>query len=337
MTISDVMKRTGLSRKAIYLYEDRGLLSPDKISRGIFRCREYSESDIERLITISRLRALDVPIDEICHIFNSDCRIDIVLQEHLVRKKSRLSELTHSVRNIEALLKKLPPNSHVQDFDIAADGILPRRAQGPQVQQDYSANFTRRIAMQLYEAFLDRPLDTVERMDAWYQILAGLEAALTPEFLEAFDGYYCAMTAEQVYEDYRLRHRLVNGYPHYGKTESAAKAREIYTELFRLTRDPAALERWMAYEQNFMRPVLGVDAFPLECILVLSSVYPKYRASFEHVVNTYLLPLFRTEEGQILRGKLEGLLPKPSYPIMDYLIFFDFYNNTIRQVLYGQD
>lgn len=235
MTISDVMKRTGLSRKAIYLYEDRGLLSPDKISRGIFRCREYSESDIERLITISRLRALDVPIDEICHIFNSDCRIDIVLQEHLVREKSRLSELTHSVRNIEALLKKLPPNSHVQDFDIAADGILPRRAQGPQVQQDYSANFTRRIAMQLYEAFLDRPLDTVERMDAWYQILAGLEAALTPEFLEAFDGYYCAMTAEQVYEDYRLRHRLVNGYPHYGKTESAAKAREIYTELFRLT------------------------------------------------------------------------------------------------------
>lgn len=90
MTISDVMKRTGLSRKAIYLYEDRGLLSPDKISRGIFRCREYSESDIERLITISRLRALDVPIDEICHIFNSDCRIDIVLQEHLVREKSRL-------------------------------------------------------------------------------------------------------------------------------------------------------------------------------------------------------------------------------------------------------
>ena len=86
-----------------------------------------------------------------------------------------------------------------------------------------------------------------------------------------------------------------------------------------------------------MRPVLRVDAFPLECILVLSSVYPKYRASFENVVNTYLLPLFRTEEGQILRGKLEGLLPKPSYSIMDYLIFFDFYNNTIRQVLYGQD
>ena len=34
MFISDVMARTGLSRKAIYLYEEKGLLTPGKESKG---------------------------------------------------------------------------------------------------------------------------------------------------------------------------------------------------------------------------------------------------------------------------------------------------------------
>lgn len=63
MRIKEVEKETGLTAKAIRLYESKGLLCVARESENDYR--EYTPEDVERLKTIAVLRKLDVPIKEI--------------------------------------------------------------------------------------------------------------------------------------------------------------------------------------------------------------------------------------------------------------------------------
>lgn len=70
MSISGFARRTLLSIKALRLYDEMGLLRPDRIdaSSGY---RYYSESQIERARLISLLRKLEVPLAEIATIVDA--------------------------------------------------------------------------------------------------------------------------------------------------------------------------------------------------------------------------------------------------------------------------
>lgn len=63
MKISEVMKETGLTKKAIYHYEEVDLIRPKKEEENNYRI--YSTDDIKRLITINALRKLDFAIKDI--------------------------------------------------------------------------------------------------------------------------------------------------------------------------------------------------------------------------------------------------------------------------------
>lgn len=63
MRIKEVQEATGLTAKAIRLYESKGLLEPAREAENDYR--DYSQADVERLKTIAVLRRLDVPVREI--------------------------------------------------------------------------------------------------------------------------------------------------------------------------------------------------------------------------------------------------------------------------------
>lgn len=69
MKRSEVEKITGLRRKAILYYEERGLISP-AIEENNYR--NYSEEDLNRLIKISLYRRLGLNISEIKKILDSN-------------------------------------------------------------------------------------------------------------------------------------------------------------------------------------------------------------------------------------------------------------------------
>lgn len=62
MMIKQVQDITGLSRKAIEYYQQKGLIKPEVKENGY---REYSMEQVEALRHIALLRNLDVPLDEI--------------------------------------------------------------------------------------------------------------------------------------------------------------------------------------------------------------------------------------------------------------------------------
>lgn len=68
LTIGEAAEQTGLTRKAIRLYEDKGLLPPAQRSDAGYRL--YSHRDVAVLTFIRRARALDLRLDEIGDILD---------------------------------------------------------------------------------------------------------------------------------------------------------------------------------------------------------------------------------------------------------------------------
>src|SRR3712207_1614558 len=65
---SEIQKETGLTRKAIEYYEDKGLIHPQKSENGY---RDYSKKDLEILIKVSIFRKLGMSISDIDQCISS--------------------------------------------------------------------------------------------------------------------------------------------------------------------------------------------------------------------------------------------------------------------------
>lgn len=85
MKINEVAKVTGLSKKAIRLYESKGLLKIQRVSNGY---RDYSESDVERLKQIKLLRLAGISISDVRLLFD---RV-VTIEEIIEKRKSDISK-----------------------------------------------------------------------------------------------------------------------------------------------------------------------------------------------------------------------------------------------------
>lgn len=68
MLRSEIQKETGLTRKAIEYYENKGLIHPQKLENGY---RNYSIKDLEVLKKVSIFRKLGMSISDIYQCISS--------------------------------------------------------------------------------------------------------------------------------------------------------------------------------------------------------------------------------------------------------------------------
>ena len=68
MLRSEIQRKTGLTRKAIEYYEDKGLIHPQKSENGY---RDYSTNDLEILKKVSIFRKLGMSISDIDQCISS--------------------------------------------------------------------------------------------------------------------------------------------------------------------------------------------------------------------------------------------------------------------------
>jgi len=110
MKRSEVEKITGLTRKAILYYEDKGLIRPHK---GENNYRSYSQDDVKKLLKISIYRKLGLSISEIKNILDSrEEDLGSILRDRQYRleleevKKNLLERLIKS-QDFEEVFKEL--------------------------------------------------------------------------------------------------------------------------------------------------------------------------------------------------------------------------------------
>lgn len=103
-TVKEISELTGISIRALRYYDEIGLLVPTERSEAGYRL--YDEKTLEKLNAILFLRELDVPLDTIKDVINSeDNDYGAVLKDYrknLVQKISRLQGLLEVVDSIES-------------------------------------------------------------------------------------------------------------------------------------------------------------------------------------------------------------------------------------------
>ena len=176
MKLKDVIARTGLTKKALYYYEEMGLINPH--GDGEKGYREYTETDVEQLITLQFLRSLDVSIAELQEMVKQHTPLNevIAVQRDRLKKSIEHLELRSKIINL-ALDERIPLNSerilslnqHLQlelqrkpNYMVQA---LNRIIPGP-LGQLFAIH---------YGQFLTESLDTPEKQEAWERIVNRLD------------------------------------------------------------------------------------------------------------------------------------------------------------------
>ena len=93
MQINEVCKQTGLTKKAIEYYQNKGLISPIIKENGY---REFTDDNLEQLKMISLLRRLDLSTDEIREVMESKDKKSVLImikQEKQIQAKAKLARI----------------------------------------------------------------------------------------------------------------------------------------------------------------------------------------------------------------------------------------------------
>ena len=106
MLRNEIQKMTGLTRKAIEYYEERGLICPKKSENGY---RDYSEKDIQILNKISLYRKVGLSITEIENVLNYNTL------SSALRKKQHELEVEEKRKDILELLIKGENDNVIQE------------------------------------------------------------------------------------------------------------------------------------------------------------------------------------------------------------------------------
>lgn len=120
MYINEVIKITGLSRKALAYYEEKGLVIPSRQDNGY---RTYDKEDVENLQKISLLKDLDLNISEIKDFMTNQKISSSLLRERQERIERSIKQNDlikkiidgYEVSEIEVEIKKLERNLTIYD------------------------------------------------------------------------------------------------------------------------------------------------------------------------------------------------------------------------------
>lgn len=107
MYINEVIKITGLSRKALAYYEEKGLVIPSRQDNGY---RTYDKEDVDNLQKISLLKDLDLNISEI-----KDFMTNQKISSSLLRE--RQERIERSIKQND-LIKKIIDGYEVSEIEV---------------------------------------------------------------------------------------------------------------------------------------------------------------------------------------------------------------------------
>ena len=239
---------TGISRRNLRFYEDRGLIHPSRNPDNDYR--DYSQEDIKTLKTIRALRMLDISLEEINLYIKGEKTMDAVAsaQEQLLKKKQK--DLENAIRFCQELRRE--PDQ--------IDRILTQM-DAPQVSETLFSSWVRdyqsvaREEAQKHFSFI--PDDEVttpaeftmalfKYADQEHKTLVITKEGLEPEF--ELDGI--AYTAQRIYRPVP-----------YGLPVATVDCDAVYPEDFR-TEIPTGKKRVLVffYKWWWAFLVVGVDA-----------------------------------------------------------------------------
>ncbi len=99
MNIKQAELQSGVSKRNIRFYEQKGLIEPNRNQENEYR--EYTPEDIQRLKMIRMLRMVDMPIEQIRDILTGKSTLDAAAAAHKARLTDQAKQLETAIRFCE--------------------------------------------------------------------------------------------------------------------------------------------------------------------------------------------------------------------------------------------
>ncbi|AGA58930.1 Predicted transcriptional regulator, RBAM029680 [Thermobacillus xylanilyticus] len=196
MRIKDVMRLTGLTRKAIYYYEEAGLIAPAVDPDNQYRT--YSREDVERLRYIRLLRSLGMPIPDIRDLIRHPDRAAGLLRKRLAETETEAAELNQRRSALLVLIEaaeQSPDDGGKSRLDEAG-----RFVAAAEEERKRRGDYMRRKLLELFPgamgkfmalhfgAFLDGPLEGADKEAAWDRLVDYVDSMESFEIPEPMAG-----------------------------------------------------------------------------------------------------------------------------------------------------
>lgn len=159
----EIQKITGLTRKAIEYYEEKGFINPHKAENGY---RDYSYKDLEILIKVSLLRKLGISIIDIDRCLSSDG--DSLAS--VLRKKQYQLEID---KKREVILEMVVKGERNELIDEKISLIEIEETIFEKLELAFPGHFGQMLFV-AYQPFLSEPLEN-EGKDAFNQFVDYLD------------------------------------------------------------------------------------------------------------------------------------------------------------------
>lgn len=179
MLLSEVLKQTGLTKKAVEYYAAQGLIAPETLENGY---RAFSGEDVSRLEKIAMYRRLGVSVSEIRTLLFGEEKQ--ALQEICVRRALRQKQEQAK----DALLLRLAAGEEIDDLRAEIDALAAGESIATRLMEAFPGYFGRYIGLH-FAYFLGEPIRTDDQRDAYREIVAWLDRLPPldlPEDLRAF-------------------------------------------------------------------------------------------------------------------------------------------------------
>ena len=168
MTVKEMEERSGITRANIRYYEEQGLLQPQRQPNGY---RDYSQEDLDTLLRIKLLRALQVSLEEIKALQQGETQ----LGDTLAKKLEQLQQDSQSLLQLQEICRAMQAEQAAY-ATLDADKYLNGNYQG--AQEDRTPAWPPPPAEVLPHAFypwrrfLARGLDATLYAMLWWSVLA---------------------------------------------------------------------------------------------------------------------------------------------------------------------
>lgn len=104
-TISKLAKLSGVSTRTLRYYDELGLLEPKRISTSNYRI--YGQNELELLQQILFYRELELPLEKIKDIIQSDSfDVETALNRHLVKLNQKRNRLDQLIKTVEKSIQE---------------------------------------------------------------------------------------------------------------------------------------------------------------------------------------------------------------------------------------
>ena len=223
MTINDISKELGITKRAIKFYEEKGLLSVPKDENGY---RNYSQEHIRSLKTISVYRKLGIGISDIRKIISNE---DVsILMRVLEEKKAELQDKQNEFLLLQAFISD-------QDIDKTYERIEYETV--AQAIKDAFPGFYGRYFLNHFKPYLQIKIQTEEqekayniikdfwdnteirvpilmRVSGWIMLyFQSLQSYITPEKMESKVSAQMKLYLDPSAEEYeKLKKTVLDGY-----------------------------------------------------------------------------------------------------------------------------